>query len=433
MSVRFDTIVAPITGLPPAAVAIVRVSGPDAFSVAASVFRPWPDSPKLRTALYGHFVHGDDGLAIPFAEGHSYTGEPTVELSIHGSAASVRKLLEACEQAGARPALPGEFTQRAFLHGRIDLTQAEAVRETIESETEVQLRSANRNREGALRVEVSNARFELLGLLARVEATVDFSEEIGDLDRDGAIRTVDFVTSGLKRLLSNAHAGRLVRHGLRIAIVGPPNAGKSSLLNRLLGSDRAIVSEIAGTTRDYVEERASFSGYPIVLVDTAGLRDSEDPIEVLGIQRSRAAAANADLIWFVRDARIPMDETSRAFLSSLDRPSKVLANKADLAAPTEDLAVSALTGLGIAELIEQTVAEFQEIGVAPLVNDRQAHLLHESLRTLRDAREHLEGQTPSDLLSVLLNEALATLGEITGETADPDTLQRIFRDFCIGK
>ena len=433
MSLRFETIFAPISGLPPAAISVVRVSGPDAWEIAGKLFHPWPRHPEPRYALYGKFSHGDDGITLPFAAGHSFTGEETVEFSIHGSRASLTSLLAACEQAGARPAQPGEFSLRAFLNGRIDLTQAEAIRDTVEAETDRQLRSANRNREGKLRSEVGNLRDRITRVLAALEASVDFSEEIGEFDRQAAIDQLSPIALRIQELAGQAQSGRLLREGLRIAIVGPPNAGKSSLLNAILGTERAIVSEHAGTTRDYVEERASFLGYPVVLVDTAGLRNAVDPVEAIGVQRSRAAAANADLVWFVFDATVGITPEMALELESFDRPVKLLANKSDLGESNVGFPISATTRLGIDRLIADTAEAFQISDDAAVVNARQALLLQETFTPLSDALEHLAGDTPSDLLSVLLCESIDRLGQITGETVSTDMLDRIFRDFCIGK
>lgn len=430
MASHFDTIVAPITGAGAAAVATIRLSGPEAWQVASAVFSPW--APEPLKATYGRYRHGDDGIALPFSEGHSYTGDESVELSIHGSTASVRNLMESCIRAGARMAEPGEFTQRAFLNGRIDLTQAEAVRDTIDARTDAQLRLANLQREGLLRRRVSAMTHSIGKVLAAVEASVDFSEEIGELDRPSAIASLDAISTEIAELLATASISRILRQGLRVAIVGPPNAGKSSLLNAILGSERAIVTEIPGTTRDFVEEQIEVEGFPVVLIDTAGLRESKDRIESLGIQRSRAIAAGADHVWFVYDATTGPTADDKALVASF-ASATLVANKCDLTPPDQGIAVSARTGEGISELlmalpIDQDIAH-REVAVNP----RHSALLEQTRQSLDVAMATLRSNRPTDLVSVLLQDSIQALGQITGETASPDMISRIFADFCIGK
>lgn len=424
---HFDTIVAPITGSGTAAVAVIRLSGPDAWGIAGKVFQPWRPEP-LR-ATYGQFAHGDDGLALPFEEGHSYTGDQVVELSVHGSPASVRAVLDACISGGARMAEPGEFTQRAFLNGRIDLTQAEGVRDTIESHTGAQLRLANLQRAGSLRNEVATISREVGGVLAAVEASVDFSEEIGEFDVAAAVERLSQVRSRLLLLLETADARVTLRKGLRVAIIGPPNAGKSSLLNAILGTERAIVTEIPGTTRDFVEEQIEVDGYPVVLIDTAGLRDSNDPVEAIGVQRSRAIAAGADVVWFVYDATeaVPEENSLEGCATTL------VANKCDLARPKAGIAVSAKTREGLGELLASLPLD-REIGQREFaINARHSKLLTRAWNNVDTAIVTLHSNRPADLLSVLLQDTLEALGQVTGETATEDMITRIFSDFCIGK
>lgn len=432
---HFDTIVAPITGGGVAAVAVVRVSGPEAWRVASQVFTPW--DPAHLKAVHGRYVHGDDGLALPFADGHSYTGEEAVELSTHGSSASVRLLIDACVAAGARMAEPGEFTQRAFLNGRLDLTQAESVRDTIEARTETQFRLANLQREGSLRRRIDSLRKAVTSVLAAVEASVDFSEEIGELDRRGAAKSLESAAREIRLLLETAGTSRILRNGLRVAIVGPPNAGKSSLLNAILGTDRAIVTEIPGTTRDFVEEQIEVDGFPVVLIDTAGLRESTDRIESIGIQRSRTIASGADHLWYIFDASLgwsPEDESARASLGTLASLS-VVANKSDLVASVEHpgLPVSAKTGSGIAVLLKSLPIDrdiaYREISINP----RHSRLLSSAHEALQSSILTLGSNRPTDMVSVLLQETLYALGQVTGETASPDMISQIFADFCIGK
>ncbi len=429
----FDTIVAAITGSQAAAVAWIRLSGPDSWAIASRVFGNWPSQPQSHRAVFGVYSHGDSGLALPFEDKQSYTGERSVELSIHGSRASSRALVQLCLDEGARMAEPGEFTLRAFLNGRVDLTQAEAVRDTVESETDAQLRAANLNRRGVLKREVSDIRNGVLKVLANVEASVDFSEEIGDLDRIGALTSTEEQIGRIEQLLASADTNRILRNGFRIAIVGPPNAGKSSLLNALLGEDRSIVSDIAGTTRDYVEERVEIGGVPIVLIDTAGLRESTDRIESIGIQRTISMAANSDAIWYVYDSQVGFTPDDQATVDTFDRPVSLLANKSDLVVPTQGIPISAITRDGLSTLLDHVTSLVATSPSSPLINARHQPLLIQAKESLQLVRDTLSHHAPDDLLSVLLTEAAHFLGEITGETAAPDMIERIFHDFCIGK
>ncbi|MBL8060966.1 MAG: tRNA uridine-5-carboxymethylaminomethyl(34) synthesis GTPase MnmE [Chthonomonas sp.] len=432
MSNFHDTIVAPITGTQPAAVASIRISGDRAWEFAAKVFDRLPTDPTARYAYYGRFIHGDDGLLLLFEKGHSFTGEETAECQIHGSPASVRALVSHLIGLGARMAEPGEFTYRAFMTGRMDLSQAEGVRETVDSQTARQLQQANMMRQGVLREAVSQAREALFGVLAMVEATVDFSEEIGELDRDEAIRRLPI--GQLEDLAATAQQGLLTRQGIAVAIVGPPNAGKSSLLNRLLGADRAIVTPVAGTTRDTIEESAEINGLLVRFIDTAGLRAATDEAEKLGIERSTEAALGADRTWFVYDASIGWGEAEQSEWERLMKPQTIVANKCDLARKSnqDHFAVSALTGEGISSLTN-TLLTLEQAEAAVTINGRHAPLVQRALSSARAAKDVFESPVPDDLAAVHLRDALHALGEITGDTASEDMIDRIFRDFCIGK
>ena len=429
-----DTIVAPITA-PGGAVGVVRLSGPMAFKIAQGLFEPWPGEPVSHRAVYGRFAHGDDGLALPFEEGRSYTGEQSVEMSVHGSQASVGALVTACIAAGARAAEPGEFTLRAFMNGRLDLTQAEGVRDSVTARTDAQLRQANLLREGALRDQVRALRDEAVGILAMVEAATDFSEETGELDRGAAVRLCLSVGSRIDQLLATEHASRVLREGASVAIVGLPNAGKSSLLNALLSADRAIVTDVPGTTRDTVEESLSLGGLLVTLIDTAGLRETSDPVESLGVERSRAATENADLVIYLYDAAVGWQPEDQARFCSLSRPGLVAANKCDLAPrPELGLPVSTKTREGLARLIDSVQGLLaSECDRPGLINSRHARSLREAKGALRRACETLGSPVPDDLAAVDLQGTVRALGEITGETAAPDVIERMFHDFCIGK
>ncbi|MBX7133209.1 MAG: tRNA uridine-5-carboxymethylaminomethyl(34) synthesis GTPase MnmE [Fimbriimonadaceae bacterium] len=436
---HFDTIVAPITGPSRGAVAIVRLSGDEAWRIGRVVFPSLPLEPESHRVVYGHYVHGDDGLALPFAEGHSYTGEESVELSLHGSPASVRLLIEACIAAGARLAEPGEFTIRAFMNGRIDLIQAEAVRDTVESLTDAQLQAANLLREGKLSRKVRTIRDLLLTSLATLEAHVDFEEEIGPLDRDQLTQAMTEAVNRLDRLLATARSGAILREGLRIAIVGRPNAGKSSLMNHLLGRDRAIVTAIPGTTRDTLEETVDLGGVPCVLIDTAGLRATNDEVESMGVERTVASVKSVHAVWFLYDGTQGWTREDQALLDGLEiEPERLLkiANKADLVETHgEGMWISALTGTGCQGLAEwvQDQAEITEVGDLVAINARHEPLLREARSALTQALDTLTHGGPDDLITVGLSAAIRHLGEITGETASEDMIDRIFHDFCIGK
>ena len=352
---------------------------------------------------------------------------------MHGSIASVGAAIEACLAAGARLAEPGEFTLRAFANGRIDLTQAEAIRDTINAKTEVQLRVANRQREGAVQATIAELRRSLEKTLAELEATIDFSEEIGEFDRDGALTTMVGVEAALQRSLATANLGRWIRDGVRIAIVGTPNAGKSSLLNRLVGSDRAIVTAIPGTTRDTIEAEVVIEGVPVQLVDTAGIRDSSDVVEVEGIQRTLGAIEGADIVLHLIDATngIEID-----FETAPGQATMRVANKIDLMAGIDlevEERISAMTGEGIDRLIARLGARFRIYESDTPIAPRHALHVRKTLSIVQELVGNLAHDGSNDILSVLLNEALRELGKITGQTADGDMINRIFHDFCVGK
>jgi tRNA modification GTPase len=431
-----DTIVAPITGQGPAPVAVVRLSGAGAWEIARAVFSPLPAELRPRFAHFGKVAGVDEGFLILFEAGRSYTGERSAEISLHGSAPSVRRLLQAGIAAGARMATPGEFTLRAFMNGRIDLTQAEGIRDAVAARTDAQLRQASLHREGSLREKVNALRDEITSLLAAVEASIDFSEEVGELDRDAATTRISSAIAQVETHSQAARAGRLLRQGIRVVIAGRPNAGKSSLFNAALGCARAIVTDVPGTTRDYVEEQVERGGLLWVLTDTAGLRSTEDAAERIGVNLARGQMEAADAVWYVVDAQVGLSEDERTEIASIQTPTLVLANKSDLApGATFGLAVCALSGEGIPEAFDLTASMLCLEGIAerPLPNARQAPLLERAGDGLRTALQALSDSVPDDLAAVGLRAALDALGEITGERATDDMLERIFADFCVGK
>jgi tRNA modification GTPase len=449
-----DTIVAVSTPPGEGGISIVRLSGPDSAAILGQLFAP-AGRGKLRPRRltlgrifdprYGQPV--DEVLVSFMPAPHTYTRQDVIEINSHGGAAPARRILELCLLHGARLAGPGEFTLRAFLNGRLDLAQAEAVLDVIRARTDASLRVAVGQLAGGLSRRIRSARHTLLGAQAHLVASIDFpNDEIPALDVAGALDEGQRV---LAELLREADRGIIYRQGVRAAIIGRPNVGKSSLLNALLRVDRAIVTPIAGTTRDTVEETLNLQGIPVVLVDTAGLRASApDPIEQLGIERSRAALQRADLALVVVDRSTPLEEADREVLGLLGRKPALLAlNKADLPARLNMtelpagrrcVAIAAATGEGLpqleAALVEMILSgEVMASDDLLVSNPRHKAAIAGALESVEAARRGYAEGAPADLLSIDLAEALEMLGEITGETAGEELLDRIFGEFCIGK
>ena len=388
-------------------------------------------------ATYGRLITDDDGLALPFADGHSFTGEESIELSLHGSPESVRALITACCYAGARHAEPGEFSMRAFINNRIDLTQAEGIRDAVEADTDAQLRAAFALRDGKLTSAVGTIAASLLSVVARIEASIDFSDEVGELDIDIALAELNSALEKIETLCQTVKFSRIISEGFRIAIIGLPNAGKSTLLNRLVGADRAIVTDIPGTTRDTIEVSTSIGGYPCVLIDTAGLRETQDEVEHIGVQRAQDAASSADEVWYIFDSSkgwTTEDESTCRTLNA--KVITLLATKCDLCRSDHDaISVSALTGEGIDELGYLIGDRFMSTPgySTAIVNARHLPLLESAAEATRDAIRTIETNQPSDLAVVHLGDALFALGQITGDTSTSDMVDELFSSFCIGK
>lgn len=429
----FGPIAAPITALG-GAVAIIRVDGEGAWGLHGAILTS-AITPIPRRSTYARFQNGDDGLITFFEKGGSFTGNEGFECAVHGSPASVNHLLMLLYRAGCAAARPGEFSERAFLNGRIDLTQAEAIDETIRSLTDRQLQLANANREGALKRRVEMALDPIQTVMATLEAHVDFSEELGDPDPDALVGQLQLALSELRALSESEHFGRLVRDGIRVAIVGRPNAGKSSLFNSLLGNNRAIVTNIAGTTRDFLEDQFELDGLLFTLVDTAGLRDSLDIVEEEGIRRSRIQAESADVILYLYDAVggwTEEDETEFGRLRTLPGSLFKVCTKIDLAPPGEGIPISTLTEQGLSILRKELV------GMVPPLDPGTPNARHKA--ELESAEESLEAAIggirhalPMDLAVTHLRLAEFALGSIIGVSATGDVLERVFSKFCIGK
>lgn len=419
----FDTIVAPITALAPAAVGAVRLSGPDAWRIAQAIFRTERPLEPLR-ARYGHLAIGDDGLLIPFAEGKSYTGEQSAEVFVHGNPRTVLALVQACLAEGAREAKPGEFTERAFLNGRLSLSQAEAVDAMVRAESAEQRHAALRTRQGELHRRISEIRSIVQGTQIKIDAVTDFAEEIGELPYEETQTELREALDWLRAIRELSALSEQTERGYRVAITGPPNAGKSSLFNALLRDERSIVTEIAGTTRDVIEASVEWAGRKIVLLDTAGLRDTIDPVERIGVERALATAAGADVTWFVTDsAKVATPATAHLRV----------ATKSDLGVPNPGVPVSAITGEGLAELIQATLARLPETPDLTWTAPRHREALISAVDALEAAVNSLRPELPLELAATHLQATSSALGHITGEEVSSDMLEEIFRRFCLGK
>lgn len=456
-----DTISAVITALGEGAVGIVRISGADALATAEKIFKS-RSGKKLseyqhHTLVYGHVtdVDGtmvDEVLCVYMQAPHSYTAEDVVEIQSHGGIQSLKKILALTYQNGARPAEAGEFTKRAFLNGRIDLTQAEAVMDIIRSRSEASLKLAVRQQNGQLAQELRKLRSKMLDVVINLEAVIDYPEEdIEDVTFDTVAGSIANTAAGIENLLAHAHTGKILREGLRTAIVGRPNVGKSSLLNALLKEERAIVSEYAGTTRDVIEEQLLLDGVPLVLADTAGIRKTEDYVEQIGVEKSRRLLQDAELVICVVDGSEGLTAEDEEILQAAsEKPCVIIVNKSDLEIDTtlqqlqerfgidKVMPLSARTNEGIDRFAawlknyvygsEGTLSD----GVY-VQNARHEELLRQALQSLQDAQRAAQERLPYDCIVIDVRNAIDLLGEITGDTVQDEIINEIFTRFCIGK
>ncbi len=431
---------------------MVRLAGSDSRSIASGMLRLNHELEAGR-ALFGELIEPatreriDEVVVTLFAKPHSYTTDDVVEISAHGSPVVLRHVIELATIAGARLAEPGEFTMRAFLNGRIDLTQAEAVRDLIESQTLYQAKVAAQQLEGALSKRLQPVKKKLVDLIAVMEAGIDFAEDdVSVLPSEEMRQRINAIQEPLEQLRASFAYGKIVHEGLTLAIVGRPNVGKSSLFNRLVERERAIVTATPGTTRDLVTETVAMGGIPVKLIDTAGIRQAHDEAESIGIRKSYEALSEADLVLVVMDSTQEISAQDRELLAtSRNRRTLAVANKADLdgaRAITIDafrvFRTSALTGQGVDELrqeILQTIAGRsggeQESGF--LTNVRHQRLVEEAITNLDAARQAVERKIPHEMIMIDLYGALRPLDAITGETTTDDILNLIFSSFCIGK
>ena len=454
-----DIIAAIATGRSPTAIGIVRVSGEGCFACCDRVFRAANGRPfsrqEPRKMVFGEMLDAegrviDRGLAVRFPGPHSYTGEDSAEFHCHGSPVVLRELLSALFAAGARQAGAGEFTKRAFLNGRLDLTQAEAVVDLIDAETASAARNAAAQLDGGLRRVLEPIQDALLDITSRFYAVVDYpDEDIEDVKPEQVAEALTSADRRLTALLATCQRGKVLKSGVRTAIVGRPNAGKSSLLNALAGYERAIVTDVPGTTRDTVEVSVELGGLPVRLIDTAGLRDSDDPVEQLGVARSRAAMESSMLLMVVCDGSVPFTREDGDLLEQAMAlaPTILVWSKSDLpSAPVPFLhlpenlptvSLSAKEGAGLDELEGAVAALFprdQEVPYGQLLtNQRQEEAARRALEAVVRAREALEAGVTPDALLTDVEEALSALGELTGQSVREDITDRIFSKFCVGK
>jgi tRNA modification GTPase len=455
------TIAAIATPLGEGGLAVIRISGAQAFAIADKCFQPTgknslkPSAAPTHTIQFGKIVRAekviDEVLLAVLRAPRTFTREDTVEISCHGGLLPAKLVLDTLLANGARLAEPGEFTKRAFLNGRIDLAQAEAVADLIHSRTELALAAANEQLAGKLSQRINQLRDDLMLTLAHVEAHIDFPDE--DISPDTKEKLLTRLENGISfmdELLRTANEGQILRRGIRAAIVGRPNAGKSSLLNQLLGRDRAIVSPIAGTTRDTIEETANIRGLPVVFIDTAGLREARDEIELEGIRRSRESLAAAEFILHVLDASEPLTDADKIYLKEFAGKKRILVvNKIDLPGKLELrpqlithhsplITVSSLTGQGIEALkdaIKNLVwaGEIRSEMLQVMINSRHQDALNRARITARQATDALRADATLELVAMDLRIAANAVGEIVGKTTTEDLLDSIFSAFCIGK
>lgn len=457
-----DTIAAIITAYGHSSVGAVRISGTAAARIADSIFQAGSKELLCRrpthTVTYGWVVDGkdnklDEALALTMWAPRSFTGEDVVELQCHGGTIVLRRVLEMALEAGARMAEPGEFSKRAFLNGKMDLSQAEAIVDIIYAKTEAGVRAAANNLQGNVARSVNEIREKMMEIIAYLEAEIDFPEE--DFDRMTAAELeqgIEQVGTAIDRILETYRSGRIMREGLKTVLAGRPNVGKSTLLNALLGEKRAIVTDVPGTTRDLIEEYYNLGGIPLVLTDTAGIRAPEDLVEKLGLEKTQEAIEQADLILYIVDISAQLSAEDLEYIKKLPQGKLlVVINKVDLLEGDDGdgqvadklegyrvAFVSAKEGTGLKELGEEIAAIFfsegLEISEQPfLSNTRHKDALNKARQAVSAAGESIGRQVPADLISIDLRQAWLSLGEVTGDTLGDDIIDQIFSRFCLGK
>ncbi|HWP50546.1 MAG TPA: tRNA uridine-5-carboxymethylaminomethyl(34) synthesis GTPase MnmE [Clostridia bacterium] len=447
------TIVALSTPSTHSAIAVIRLSGEDAIAIADKIFRPF-HAQSLKSlsgyhAAYGEVISGgdliDEAVALVYRAPKSYTGENMVELSCHGNPLIAARLVTACIAMGAAPAGAGEFTKRAFENGKLDLSQAEAVAELIEAESDLATNAAQQRRTGELGKRVQMLCNQLSFAAAQLAVWSDFPEEEDApvVTREGLLETFEAVQTQLCELSSQYNTGRLIQKGIKVAIAGSPNVGKSTLINLLSGSERAIVTDVAGTTRDIIEAPAALDGITIRLLDTAGIRKTDDKIERIGIERAMNAIETSDLVLYVLDCSKPVTEEDKTLFKRIKlKPNLVVFNKSDLKNDSfqhldyADVEISALTGEGI-ERLKNAIKNALGITLTQdgcfIASQRQFDCILRSKKSLSEAIFHLRSGVTLDVVGILIEDAISPLAELTGKSASQTVIEQVFSKFCVGK
>ena len=452
-----DTIAAIATALSPSGIGIIRISGDEAFEVANRIFKAKSNKSILEmdshTVHYGHIFDGeemiDEVMVLLMKNPRSFTGEDTVEIDCHGGVYVMNRILKTVVKHGARLAEPGEFTKRAFLNGRIDLTKAEAIMDLIQSKNEAARKNSMTHIKGDLYRKIKSLREDIIYEIAFIESALDDPEHISlDGFHERLSGKSDHIVKEIEKLLNSADNGRIIKEGINTVIVGKPNAGKSSFLNLLLGEDRAIVTDIAGTTRDTLEESVNLDGMTLNLIDTAGIRDTEDVVEKIGVNKAKEALEKADLMVYIVDSSTALDENDREIIDLLDcDKTVVLLNKSDLEAVVKEeefaqfvdvLTISAKEKEGLDAFISLIKNKFfrgeisfdDEVTISSM---RQKEALSSALQSMKMVQQSLEDDMPEDFYSIDLMNAYACLGEIIGEEVGEDLVNEIFSKFCMGK
>ncbi|MBQ7449999.1 tRNA uridine-5-carboxymethylaminomethyl(34) synthesis GTPase MnmE [bacterium] len=446
MDFDFDTITAPATALGTSGVAVIRISGAKTFEIVNKIFKGKIEIGKI---CYGKIVDNfnnnqtlDEVILLPFKTPHSFTGEDVIEIQCHGGLKVIDGILNLILKNGARIAQRGEFTKRAFLNKKMDLSQAEAVLDIIHSKTSVFAQKNADNLSGALSKHISEIRKDLLDLMSKIVAGIDFPEDVKEPKYEELEEVVKISLEKIDEILKSAKSSNLMRQGLKVAIAGKPNVGKSSLFNRLLSQNRAIVTEIAGTTRDIIQESLDMDGIPVTLIDTAGIREDEDidKVEKIGIDYSKKAVENAELILFMYDSSTPWDETDSVIYDMVKcKPFLKIANKSDIGTyfDSDSIKISTKTGENIAELraliSKKVIGENEIENIDYVTNKRQQECLLLAKKHLETALDAIMINELQDLISIDIKSALLALDEISGEVITDEILNNIFENFCIGK